>query len=104
MIKDWSKVYKQSYPWYRTGITHFGDDQKSWHRTDVYMNGDGIVVITLFENNYGNGRIQSTEFETIINGYRYRMTIRQNDLLERSLQIQAGKFLTEAIGKAKASL
>jgi hypothetical protein len=99
MKKNWSKVYTQQYACLSKGVKHIGTDGKNWSRDSFMLHPFGVVGITEWDYGRPDGQHIQTEFQTVLEGRRYRMTINEVDMSDRSLKTRAGKFLREALQK-----
>ena len=86
--------------WFKRGgkIT---SDNGDWYAYHSFLHPLGVVVINEFSYSDRSGDTRQTEFETVIYGFRYIMTVDRVDLSERSLKVIAGKFIREAIKKSQ---
>ena len=97
MTKTWLPLHKQDYTSIVIGQKKVSDTTH-WYRYHTCFLPLGVVLITELHYRRPNDTLHSqTEFETVINSLRYRMTVNKVELSERSLKILAGKFIKEAM-------
>lgn len=97
MKKKWIQPLKLHWTYFRQKQKTFFSNNESWERLAVYSTKKGVVIIQEIHYILKDRTINTTDFETVVNGTLYRMVVDQVDMLEASLKNIATRFLNDCI-------
>lgn len=96
MKKNWTQPYRIHWGYLYKGERREYSDS-NWWRYSSYLTKWGVVLIQEYQHQRRDELMQTTEFETVLNGTLYRMSVDRNDLSEKALKDTATRFLKECL-------